>query len=110
VTNTCGTATATYPISVTAAREAPTTLAYADNADISVYPNPSTGIVSIDLSQLQGQVTILISDINGRTLTSVDVLENEKKPMFDLSNNAKGIYLIKVSNNGNEYTRKVVIE
>jgi hypothetical protein len=111
VTNTCGTATATYPISVTASKEVPVaSIEDLDNLNINVYPNPSTGMVSIDLSLLQGQVRVLVSDFNGRILYDVAVDENDRKPVYDLSNTARGVYLIKVTNKGKEYNRKVVIE
>ena len=69
-----------------------------------VYPNPSHGWVNLNLGEGQWQVQVY--DITGRK-----VLERQvgAKAMLDLSEQQKGIYLLKVWNDKEEFNLKIVV-
>ncbi|MBD3636101.1 MAG: T9SS type A sorting domain-containing protein [Crocinitomicaceae bacterium] len=78
---------------------------------LSVFPNPSHGIVSVNISQnanLDG-LTIRVLDIAGRCIYS-DLFGNALTRKIDLSSFEKGAYLIQVfSNEKLMETRKIIL-
>jgi hypothetical protein len=64
-------------------------------SSIRVFPNPTTYLVSVDLSQLpQGEYQLYLVDLNGKTLfnhTTKEVTEQ-----IDMSAYATGTYVLKV--------------
>ena len=63
---------------------------YADN--ISIYPNPSNGIVTIELSSPQA-INIELRTLDGKLVNTI-LNVTEDKYTIDLSNEASGIYLL----------------
>lgn len=81
-----------------------------ENIEIQVidalYPNPTTGKFSITFSKSLKRATIFITDVNGKTLYHFRA--NGYKVDFDLSNFSSGFYFVRVENDGNVITKKVV--
>jgi hypothetical protein len=79
--------------------------------EVSVYPNPTTGIFTIDLSTIHTEATITITDIAGRVIAS-KILPKAAAPVadFDLGNIAKGLYMIQVRDGDFSYRTKIIIE
>lgn len=71
---------------------------------ICVAPNPTTGIVNLDLGK--GEWHIQLFDITGRK-----VMEHqcEGSSSLDLSQQQKGLYLLKAQNGTEEYNTKIVL-
>ena len=71
------------------------------NSIVSLYPNPTTGIVTIELAPetctLKPEIHLF--DIYGRRLQIISV--TDKTTQIDLSHYATGVYAIKVVNDGN---------
>ena len=69
--------------------------------DLRIYPNPTTGIVTIELAPetctLKPEIHLF--DIYGRRLQIISV--TDKTTQIDLSHYATGVYAIKVVNDGN---------
>lgn len=62
--------------------------------NIIVYPNPTDGIVKIDLGETVSEFTARITDLNGRLLKQYDY---KNKQIFELDLNVlPGIYLLKL--------------
>ena len=81
-----------------------------DNPQVlNVYPNPTTGPVTFELSGFESDVktTIEIYDMMGNKLMQVHV-ETLKKYVFDLSSAPGGLYLVKVINGGEIHISKVL--
>lgn len=78
---------------------------------INLYPNPSSdGLFYIDLRQVSEEpVKITVTDLNGRVVTSTNSMISGKE-MIDLSNQPKGVYLIRLSNATMLETKKLVIQ
>ena len=81
----------------------------------NLYPNPTTGTITIERDKTIEQIQI--SDINGRivkqSVTNTD--SHGQSPRYDvqtidLSNNAKGIYFVKLIGEHGVYTQKIVLE
>ena len=73
---------------------------------ISVYPNPSTGILNIDF-ETNDSFSVEVTNIIGEIVLLKDV---ESNTSIDLSNFDKGTYLVKVSNSNLSKTERIVIE
>lgn len=78
-----------------------------ENLDaLSIYPNPTNGMLTINLAGIQGNVTsITITDITGRV---VRVVSNpDQIQTIDLSNESKGVYFVTVQTEKNSITKKI---
>ena len=73
---------------------------------ISVYPNPSTGILNIDF-ETNDSFSVEVTNIIGEIVL---VKEVESNTSIDLSSFDKGTYLVKVSNSNLSKTERIVIE
>jgi hypothetical protein len=76
---------------------------------ISIYPNPTSGVVNIDIRALQGNVSVKICNMQGSIVkqTEENVL-NSRTMVFDLSDCADGFYLIEVNHPGLIVRKKVI--
>ena len=78
--------------------------AIAENG-VSVYPNPTTGVVNVtNKSGLTN--TIQVIDVTGKELISKTVSAGTT---IDLSSFGTGIYLVKVSNEKGQIVERVVV-
>ena len=71
-------------------------------SDISIFPNPSGGIFTINLNF--EPLAVDIYDITGKK-----VLETTKN-VFDLKAETKGIYIVKIKTKNQTYTKRIVLE
>ena len=67
------------------------------NFGVELFPNPSSGLFNLNLTVLKpdSKITVEITDVTGRTLQIPTV--NEGMNVIDLSNQASGTYIIKVT-------------
>jgi len=78
---------------------------------ISVYPNPGTGVFNVVIPAAFAQAAIIVTDINGRNIITKDIEANTGIPIqFDLSNQASGAYLIRVTSGSQNFTTKLIKE
>ena len=73
---------------------------------VSVYPNPSEGIINITNNNNQLN-TIEVYDVLGKVVYTNATNSNT---VIDLSNQGTGVYLVKVSNNSGAIIERVVIK
>jgi hypothetical protein len=72
------------------------------NAVISVYPNPSKGIVSIDLGRDVVDATLRITDVNGKMVFEITNFSGRTKDI-DITHTSSGVYVFELLvNNGVE--------
>ena len=76
-----------------------------DDNNIKIYPNPTNGKFSIEGNNIQ---KIEIKDVNGGTVKAIAT--TKKHIEIDLSQQPKGIYMIKVLTNKGVAIKKVVLE
>jgi hypothetical protein len=78
---------------------------------ISLYPNPSNGLVYISNDATSGNFDVEVKDLNGRSIMNK---RNGVKPAsvteIDLTGKVTGIYFITLRNDESERTFKVVIQ
>ena len=76
------------------------------NKTVSVYPNPTTGVVSIQLNSTEKH-NLQILDMTGNIVVQ-QIIENGNA-LIDVNNLSNGIYTIKVSNSSGSITKKLVV-
>lgn len=75
--------------------------------NISIYPNPTEGIINISVSN-DSIDNIIVTDITGNELINLAVNANHVE--INLSAYNKGLYLVKVVTENDSYTKKVVLK
>ncbi len=78
-----------------------------DIQKFQVYPNPSTGIFTIQTENLITNAKIAVADLNGRIVHETKI-ENLDSKALDLNNLQSGIYILNVSNGENKYSQKII--
>ncbi len=77
---------------------------------ITVYPNPSSGLFTVELPETTTGTIISISDMLGKTIETRSLNNNQpQKVIFDLSHVAAGSYIIKVNAGITTFRDKIVI-
>ena len=71
---------------------------------LKVYPNPTTGVVNLNLGKGSWQVQVF--DITGRKVME---LQCESRSSIDLSRQQQGLYLLKAQNGTEEYSTRIVV-
>jgi len=72
---------------------------------VKIYPNPTTGLVTIDVSNYE-KVDVEVIDVAGKTIFQKSF--NEKIINIDLSGFEKGVYYVKIKSDKNTEIQKVV--
>ena len=81
--------------------------------EMVVYPNPSSGHITIDVNMPgKGKADLTITDMNGKVVYSEQLPETDGKisKEIDLSKNGKGMYSIRLSKGGKVIVEQVVVE
>jgi hypothetical protein len=107
------------PIVVVEDHNAPDYSAYAQTTSIkneaaaaealSVYPNPGTGIFTINTNAIQ-KGSIEVYDMLGSQVQHIELQANTSVYKLDLSNYPKGIYMINMTSENKKYVQKIVVE
>lgn len=74
----------------------------------SVYPNPTNGNLNIRINNFSGKVNIQVIDINGRIVNDYRNTDLNEETSLDLNNLQSGMYIIKVSGDNVNYTKKII--
>jgi photosystem II stability/assembly factor-like uncharacterized protein len=76
----------------------------------TIYPNPATNKISITTnSNLHGETTVCIFNMNGALLQQ-EKFQSQNLDELDVSNLAKGFYLVKIQTNKGIETKKLVVQ
>ncbi len=80
------------------------------NSEISLYPNPATSTLTLNLAEIKNlqNTTVSIYDIQGKLLLQQNILQPQTE--LDISGFAKGIYIIKVTNEKETIQSKFIKE
>lgn len=77
--------------------------------DLKVYPNPSRGIVTIDLPEnLNNSYTLNVYSLSGSKVYSKQI--NQEDNQINLESLRNGMYIIRIEDKGNVYSQKVKIQ
>lgn len=76
-----------------------------------VYPNPGQGIYNLKINNIQGDIDIKITDIQGRNIYTDELFNatGEISTRIDLSMYAEGIYYLRVIIKDKIFNRKIII-
>jgi len=78
------------------------------NANVRVYPNPTSGAVTIRVNKFAGKLNIQIVDTNGRTVyNQADDNFNTEKTI-NISGLQSGVYILKIVGDQLNYSQKVI--
>ncbi len=77
---------------------------------ISVFPNPTNGMFTIDFGTLEGNVTYQFANVNGAVIEYREINVSESSSiMFDY-NIAAGVYFVRIFNGEKVWTERIVVE
>ncbi len=80
------------------------------NSFYSLYPNPSPGIFTLRFNDGQTEsYTVEVRNMMGKTVFKKENIRDEAT-VIDIRNEAKGIYLIKLSAGGKVYSDKMIVQ
>ena len=74
---------------------------------LTVYPNPSTGIFNIQTKNPIEKGTMTVYDLNGRIVYQAKS-EKIKNKSLDLNNLSNGIYILNIANGNVKYSQKII--
>lgn len=76
---------------------------------LKIYPNPTTGIVNIDLGTtiLDNKSIVKLYDIQGRNISTKEMSSSVDN--INISNLSDGVYLITIENGSSKTTKKIVL-
>ncbi|MDE0987522.1 MAG: T9SS type A sorting domain-containing protein, partial [Schleiferiaceae bacterium] len=76
----------------------------------SIFPNPSNGIVNIELNATTS-AAVTVVDVLGQVIYSSNTsFVAGQRQMIDLSNNAKGMYILSVEGEGVNTVERITIK
>ncbi|MDZ7848248.1 MAG: T9SS type A sorting domain-containing protein [Owenweeksia sp.] len=77
---------------------------------IRVYPNPTSGTFTIEVSHTGAGGQLVLMDVSGKILYQENIPEKNGQILreLDLGNYAKGIYMIKLRSDDQIYTQRVI--
>lgn len=79
--------------------------------EVAIYPNPTTGVFVLELSQIREGAHILITDMAGRTITTKTIAKDAvPTATFDLSTFARGVYMMAITDGDFLYRTRIVIQ
>ena len=81
----------------------------APEAGFNIYPNPSTGIITIEMPGMSN-ISLTIRDITNKVIQTRKLSDNTRREVIDLSSAPKGIYIIEVSSQEHTYQSRVVLK
>lgn len=108
VTNSCGTDYALYPITIFPYEHCypPTQLADISLFNLCIFPNPTDGLIALDLGAEPDNCILTIIDVSGRKV--MDKALQQRMTTFSL-NLSQGIYFATVSDKSGMTVKKIVI-
>jgi len=87
----------------------PSSLTVADSqlANISVYPNPSKGILNVNLPANSGNTTLYLNDIQGRRILTKETSNSNE--VLNIDNFSDGVYILTIQNGNLKTTKKIIL-
>ena len=76
--------------------------------DINLFPNPTSDYLHIHLSELTGNTSIQLFTMNGALKHSENL--QYKTRIVDVSNYEPGLYILKINQNNEKITKKLIIQ
>ena len=78
------------------------------NQNIVLFPNPTSGQLTISNNSNENLISAIVTDVNGRTIKAFDLSESNIETSFSLDNLATGLYFIKIQSENASVIRQVI--
>lgn len=75
--------------------------------NVSVYPNPTKGILNIRLPQNSEKTTLYLNDIQGRRILTKETANTDE--VLNIENLSDGVYILSIQNGSLKTTKKIVL-
>ncbi len=83
---------------------------FSQNKTLSIYPNPTRGLSTIDLNNmLSKNATLTVNNVLGKEVKKIVFKGTETNYLLDLSEYQDGVYFIKVNSNASVKTQRIVL-
>ncbi len=78
--------------------------------NIEVFPNPTSGILNVNINSLSSDLDLLLINLNGSVIYRDKLISNQNiiSKQIDVSRFAKGMYFIKLSNANQNEIKKII--
>ena len=78
---------------------------------VDVYPNPTTGKITLELENIEGNYNFEITNMNGQLMDveNIQVSESNHNTQFDLNKYTKGIYFLRIIGENKETINKMIV-
>ena len=84
---------------------------YFQNSNLfKIYPNPSNGLLNINITNYVGQLQIKVYDINGREVFSQNYIDFNTISSVNLDSLSAGMYILKLQGEDLNYSNKIILE
>lgn len=84
---------------------------YFQNSNLfKIYPNPSNGLLNINITNYVGQLQIKVYDINGREVFSQNYIDFNTISTINLDSLLAGMYILKLQGENLNYSNKIILE
>lgn len=104
VTNDCGTKTITRAVSFF-----PVGITKLENQNVKVYPNPTRGILNLNMQDFDGKAQVKVLDLAGKELLSKEMdFINSANSTINLAQFNQGVYIVQVYWAGKSSTFRIV--
>ena len=80
-----------------------------NESKVTVYPNPASNFIAIQTDLVETDMNVDLIDELGKVIKSGKILQGSTLSIIETDDIYNGIYFIKLSNNGNSMTKKVII-
>jgi hypothetical protein len=78
------------------------------NNEISIYPNPTTGLFTLHLTSIKTNARVTVCDMLGKVILSKKSITTNTQ--IDLTENNKGIYFVNIQTNNEKIVRKIILQ
>lgn len=81
--------------------------------NLAIYPNPTTGMLNIKFdAEKQGKIQVKLISVNGQVIFNeeMNAVSGQYNNSFDISDQAKGIYLLSIISDNEKIDRKIVLK
>ena len=76
----------------------------------TLYPNPTTDKAILEIEGLNKKADVMVYDLQGRTIKTYKLNNNQTELEIDVNSYPKGIYNVKVINESNTITKKLIVK
>ena len=83
---------------------------FANNKGVKVYPNPSNGVINLNIANFSGNLNIQLFDINGREVYKSNVSNFSIEKSINISQLQSGIYILKLEGEQLSYSEKIILK